>query len=125
MEIPIFNSLYWGTHKSLKTKSLNLTKFNSLNFTYAKTINFPLLNLIKSIPNKDSLFETVIVSANDYLVKLFLNKKIKFTDIIKVLLKITHMKNFIKFKKKSPRSVTEIVKIKDFTIKLINELYPN
>ena len=125
MEIPIFNSLYWGTHKSLKTKSLNLTKFNSLNFTYAKTINFPLLNLIKSIPNKDSLFETVIVSANDHLVKLFLNKKIKFTDIIKVLLKITRMKNFIKFKKKSPRSVTEIIKIKNFTIKLINELYPN
>ena len=125
MEIPIFNSLYWGTHKSLKTQSLNLTKFNSLNFTYAKTINFPLLNLIKSIHNKDSLFETVIVSANDYLVKLFLNKKIKFTDIIKVLLKITRMKNFIKFKKKSPRSVTEIIKIKNFTIKLINELYPN
>ena len=125
MEIPIFNSLYWGTHKSLKTKSLNLTKFNSLNFTYAKTINFPLLNLIKSIPNKDQLFETVIVSANDHLVKLFLNKKIKFTDIIKVLLKIINMKSLTKYKKKSSSSVSEIIKTKNFTIKLINDFYPN
>ena len=125
MEIPIFNSLYWGTNKSLKTKSLNFTKFNSLNFTYAKTVNFPLLNLIKSIPSKDSLFETVIVSANDHLVKLFLNKKIKFTDIIKVLLKIINMKSLTKYKKKSSSSVSEIIKTKNFTIKLINDLYPN
>ena len=125
MEIPIFNSLYWGTNKSLKTKSLNFTKFNSLNFTYAKTVNFPLLSLIKSIPSKDSLFETVIVSANDHLVKLFLNKKIKFTDIIKVLLKIINMKSLTKYKKKSSSSVSEIIKTKNFTIKLINDLYPN
>jgi len=125
MEIPIFNSLYWGTNKSLKTKSLNFTKFNSLNFTYAKTVNFPLLNLIKSIPSKDSLFETVIVSANDHLVKLFLNKKIKFTDIIKVLLKIINMKSLTKYKKKSSSSVSEIIKTKNFTIKLINDFYPN
>ena len=125
MAIPIFNSLYWGTNKSLETKSLNFTKFNSLNFTYAKTVNFPLLNLIKSIPSKDSLFETVIVSANDHLVKLFLNKKIKFTDIIKVLLKIINMKSLTKYKKKSSSSVSEIIKTKNFTIKLINDLYPN
>ena len=125
MAIPIFNSLYWGTNKSLETKSLNFTKFNSLNFTYAKTVNFPLLNLIKSIPSKDSLFETVIVSANDHLVKLFLNKKIKFTDIIKVLLKIINMKSLTKYKKKSSSSVSEIIKTKNFTIKLINDFYPN
>ena len=37
--------------------------------------------------NEDSLFETIIVSANDKLVKLFLNNKIKFTDISNIFIK--------------------------------------
>ena len=51
------------------------------------------------LPNKNSLYETVIVSANDYLVKLFLNKKIKFIDIQKELFKIIKSNEFLKFKR--------------------------
>ena len=46
-----------------------------------------MIKLLKKLPNKSSLFETIIVSANDTLVNLFLSKKIKFTDIHKNYLK--------------------------------------
>ena len=46
----------------------------------------PMIKLLKKLPNKSSLFETIIVSANDTLVNLFLSK-IKFTDIQKKLFK--------------------------------------
>jgi len=125
MKVPIFNTIYWDEFKSLKTEKINFPKLNSLNFINADKINFPLLDLIKRLPIKDSLFETVIVSANDCLVKLFLDKKIKFTDISKILLKITNMIIFKNFKKKIPKKVSDIIKTKDFTEKFINDFYLN
>ena len=58
--------------------------------------------------NNNSLFETVIVSANDKLVYLFLCGKIKFIDISDILLKICSMPEFTKFKLKKPKNVDEI-----------------
>jgi len=123
MKIPIFNTIYWDEHKTLKTNKINFNKLNNLNFINTGKINFPLLDLIKRVPIKDSLFETVIVSANDCLVKLFLDKKIKYTDISKILLKITNMMIFKKFKKKPPLKISDILKTKDFTEKFINDFY--
>jgi len=125
MKVPIFNTIYWDEFKSLKTEKINFPKLNTLNFINADKINFPLLDLIKRLPIKDSLFETVIVSANDCLVKLFLDKKIRFTDISKILLKITNMIIFKNFKKKIPKKVSDIIKTKDFTEKFINNFYLN
>ena len=125
MKVPIFNTIYWDEFKSLKTEKINFPKLNSLNFINADKINFPLLDLIKRLPIKDSLFETVIVSANDCLVKLFLDKKIRFTDISKILLKITNMIIFKNFKKRIPKKVSDIIKTKDFTEKFINNFYLN
>ena len=123
MTIPLFNSLYWGSKHELKTNLIDINKLNSLNFSYVKKNNFPMINLIKTIPNHDSLFETVIVSANDYLVNLYLNKKIQYTDISKNLIKISKMKKFIKFKKIYPRKLIDILNTKEFTIKEIKNLF--
>jgi len=125
MTIPIFNSLYWQTEKFLKTNSINLSKLNYLNVSYPKTLNFPLVNLIKAIPKKDSLFETVLVSANDYLVNLFLDKKIYYIDIIKILLKICKMKKFTIYKKIAPNTILEIIDTRNYTINEIKKLLQN
>ena len=42
-----------------------------------------MVKILNLLPNRYSLFETVIVSANDTLVELFLKKAIRFTDIQK------------------------------------------
>ena len=55
---------------------------------------FPLIKILRTMPNKSSLFETVIVSVNDALVNLYLNKKIKFVDIQYKLLKLINLKEF-------------------------------
>ena len=69
---------------------------------------FPIGKIIKIIPKKDTLFETVLVSANDTLVELFLKKKIKFFDIYKNLIKILRLKEFKKFKNKEPKNLDQI-----------------
>ena len=74
------------------------------------------------MPNKDSLFETVLVSANDKLVNLFLNKKITFNQISTLLFKIIKMKEFSKFKKLKAKNIDEIIKLNDYVSLKIENL---
>ena len=80
-----------------------------------------MINLLKLLPNKHSLYETVIVSANDALVELFLNDKIKFTDICKKLFKIIKSKEFLKYKKIYPNNIKNILKLNDYVRFKINK----
>ena len=121
MKIPIFNSLYFNDNNFLPTPNINLKKLNSVNLSATSVSFFPSIELIKLMPLKDSLFETVIVSANDYLVELFLNKKINFKQISTILLKSIKMKNLSKYKKISPESISDIVKAKSITIDTIKK----
>ena len=69
---------------------------------------FPNINILKYITNKISLFETVLISANDELVDMYLDNKIKFNEISSYLYKIINLKEFTKYKKKMPKNVNEI-----------------
>ena len=66
------------------------------------------------LPKKNSLFETVVVSANDELVKQFLNKKINFREISSKLLKILKKKEFLKYKKIYPKNVNDILFLSNY-----------
>ena len=44
-----------------------------------------MIKVLNYLSNKQSLYETIIVSANDALVDLYLKKRIKFVDIHKKL----------------------------------------
>ena len=73
-----------------------------------------MVKLLNFLPSKHSLFETVIVSANDTLVELFLNNKIRFVDIQKKLFKIINKKNFLKFKNMHPNKIQDIVELSNY-----------
>ena len=113
MKIPIFNSIYNKSSKKIKSKNLDLKKLNNLNLNKINTNRFPSIKIIKIIPSKISLFETVLVSANDELVSLFLNKKINFNEIVIYLKKILSMKIFLKLKKRSPKNYNELINLRD------------
>ena len=81
MKIPIFNSLYSKSDKKIITNTINFKTLNNLNLSKLNSIRYPMIKLLKILPSKSSLFETVIVAANDTLVDLFLNKKINFINI--------------------------------------------
>ena len=83
MKIPIFNSIYTQKKINYKSLNINIKKMNNLDLRNVDFKKFPLVKILKLIPDKISLFETVVVSANDELVRLYLSKKINFKDIEK------------------------------------------
>ena len=114
MKIPIFNSLYYDVKKNYNGKKINLNYMNNLNLKKIEIKKFPVVKILKKYPNKNTLFDTVIVSANDTLVKLFLEKKISFIDISKNLINFSKNKEFYKYKKITPKSVDEIYKLSEY-----------
>ena len=70
------------------------------------------------------MFDTVVVSANDILVELFLKKKIKFIDIEKKLLHIIKSKVFLKYKNIYPRNIKDIIKLNKYVrLKVLENMY--
>ena len=109
MKIPISNSLF-ENKKSIKfSKVIDIDKMNNLNFQTVDRNKFPVLNLLREIPDTFSLFETVLVSINDLVVNKYLNKEINFTDIYRLILKLANLKQFNKFKKIHPKNINEII----------------
>ena len=123
MEIPIFNSLYTHKLKNLKIKNLDIVKLNNLNFARINTKKFPLVNILKTLPDKNTLFETVLVSANDALVELYLIKKIKYSDITNKMLRIIKNKEFVKMKYKSPKNLSDIINLSNHVSDKIYKMY--
>ena len=108
MTIPIFNTIYDDNKKNLKSKSLNITNLNNLNFKKLDQKKFPITKVLNFLPKQDSLFETILVSANDELVNLFLENKISYNDIQKKLLSIIKTKQFLKYRNKKPNNINQI-----------------
>ena len=122
MTIPIFNSLYENELKKITTNELDFSVINNLNLKNVDSKKFPVVKILNNLPNNNSLYETIIVSANDSLVKLFLEKKIKFTDISKILLKFIDKKEFLKYKRLIPNNIEDIVKLSNYVSVKINTL---
>ena len=114
MKIPIFNTLYQNNIKRITSKKLDIEKLNNLNFRKVDIKKFPVINILNHVSKKSSLYETVVVSANDSLVELFLDGKIKFLDISKCLNKIVKIKEFNKFKHILPTKVNQIFKLSKY-----------
>ena len=115
MEIPIFNSLYFNnSSKKLKSNEIDFNKINDPNLIKVNNSKFPSVNLLKKIPDNISLFETVLVSANDSLVELFLDEKITYLEIYKFLNIITSQKEFTKLKLIKPSSLGQINKLSKY-----------
>ncbi len=114
MKIPIFNSIYVSNKNKIKTNPLNLKILNNLELKDVDTKKFPLVKLLKILPNNPSLFETVLITVNDYFVFKFLDKKINFQELVKLILKITNFKEFQKFKKIKPKNIDDIYELRNY-----------
>ena len=114
MKIPIYNSIYYQMDKSFKNIPLNFDTLNNLNLKKVEENKFPLVKLIKKLPKNSSLFETVLITINDYLVYKFLEQKINFQMLIKLIHKISNFKEFQKFKKIKPKNLKEIYNLRDY-----------
>ena len=122
MTIPIHNSIYHDNKNFLKTKNLNIKILNNLNLSKVDYNKFPLVKIISKLTNANSLFETVIVAANDELVNHFLNKRIKFIDLSNKLLKFISMNEFKKYKRIKPKNIESIEKLNKYVRFKINNI---
>ena len=121
MKIPIFNSLYSDdNNRKIHTKEIDIKKLNDLKFKKVDLKKFPVVDILKILPNGNSLFETVIVSANDALVDLFLSRKIKFKDLSTKLMNILKSKTYNKYKKIRPKNINEIIKLNNYVRLKVN-----
>ena len=114
MKIPIFNTVYSTNNKHLKTSNLNLAKLNNLKLTTVDKKKFPIVKLISKLPKNHTLFETALVAANDMLVELFLNKKIKFNSIAINLLNFLDKPEIKKYKKIQPNNINKITNLNNY-----------
>ncbi len=114
MRIPIFNTLYFKQDKIISSNKLKLNILNNLKLKKPDVKRYPMIRLLKLLPVKSSLYETVIVSANDCLVELFLKKKIEFSNIQKELFKLIKSKEFINYKKKVPKKLEDIINLNNY-----------
>ncbi len=113
MRIPILNSIYDDNSK-IKSKKINIKLLNNLNLNKVDLKKYPSMNILKLVPKKETLFETVLVSANDELVDLFLKNKIKFDDIYLRLKQIINNKLFLKYRLKKVNNLGQIEKLNEF-----------
>ena len=113
MKIPIYNSIFNQGGESFK-KPLDFKTLNNLSLKKVDEKKFPLVKLLNKLPQKSSLFETVIITVNDYLVYKFLNKKINFQKLTKLIYKISNLRDFQKFKKIKPKNVDQIYKLRNY-----------
>ncbi len=116
MKIPISNSIHLGesNQRFIKSKGINISNLNSLNFQKVKSKNFPVINILKKITKKNSLFDTVLVSINDELVNLFLKNKISFLDISSKIRLLINSPIFSKFRHQKPNDLAQIEKLNEF-----------
>ena len=122
MAIPIFNTLYQNNEMYIRSRKINFDTMNNLDFKLLDPKRFPVIKILSDLSKKNSLFETIVVSANDELVNLFIQKKIKFLDISKFLLKIVKIKEFTKFKHRVPKNVNEINTLSKYVSLKINSM---
>jgi len=109
MEIPIFNSIYSKEKNFNKTNNLNINKLNNLKLQIVKNDRYPIIKVLKMIPNKHSFFETILTSVNDEVVNEFLKKNVSFDNIAKLVIKFLKNKKFQKYKLIYPKNINEII----------------
>jgi len=121
MKIPIYNSLYPVSKNKLQSKNLNLSVLNNLEFKKINYKKFPLVKILYNLKEKDSLYETILVTVNDFFVLKYLNNEIEYYEMIKLIFKYCNYKQFLKFRKISPKKVTDIYRLRDYvSLKLSN-----
>ncbi len=124
MQIPIFNTLFFNSKKKIKSDKIKIKLLNELNFNKVNLNRYPVVKILNLLPNKHSLYETIIVSANDCLVDLYLKKLINFNDIQSNLFELIKSKEFIKYKKISPQKLKDILDLNNYVrLKVKEKVY--
>ena len=93
--------------KSIKFKKIDLKKF-------------PLVKILDNLPKYSSMYETALITINDYLVLKYLAKEMNFNKLIKSIGKISKLKEFQKYKKIKPKNIDDIYRLRKYVSSKMN-----
>ena len=111
MKIPISNILYENKNIYLNNKKIDSKNLNKISFQKVDAKKFPSIHLIKKCLNMGPSTPIIVNASNEVLVKLFLEEKIKFLDIVNTINKIFKDKEFKKYAKRKPNSIKNIINV--------------
>ena len=111
MKLPIHYALFFPERKLSSFVSFDFTKNPFMSFEQINTDVFVSLKRVYEVMERGGNSPCVFNSANEYAVDLFLNKKIKFLDIYKIIDLCLENINFV-----ANPSIEDLVKT-DFEIK--------
>ena len=124
MEVPIMNSLYLNNESFIyNDNKLNFEILNGINFINPDKKKFPLLNLIKIIPIKNSYFETILITINDELVMRYLRGEINYFSLNNNLLNMIKKPYFAKYYQLSPNNINDIKSMVNKVKNYLNNYY--
>ena len=85
MKLPIQYALNYPERKESIANPIDFYEIATLNFEKPDRETFKCLDLAYEVGKKSGLWPTILNSANEVAVDLFLNRKIKFLDIVKII----------------------------------------
>ena len=122
MKIPIFNSLYFSQNKRIKSKNLDLNLLNNLDLSTPNNKQFPLIKILNHLPEFNSLYETALITINDFFVHKFLEKKITYFLLISMINKFSKFPDFYKFTKIPVKNISDINKTRKYVSSILETL---
>ena len=105
MTIPIYHFLNQDQNSTLKYNKFSLVKNSEYKFMDVKFSEFPILKLFNEMDKYDPTNIIKFNVANEFAVNLFKNNIIKYTDIYKIIAKITSLN--LNYKLKSIKDILE------------------
>jgi len=119
MRLMIKYALLYPHHKNDScTKYLDLDTLTSLDFKKMDYDRYPLVALAKKVGQRKGNLGAILVGANDEAVSLFLNGKISFLDIEKMIVKTIESSEFIE-KPSADQIINSHQWAKDYVNKLL------
>lgn len=85
MRIPISYTLAWPSRMRTRAPSLDLSKASDLSFELPDNSKFPALQIARDVLKTGGAAPTILNASNEVAVEAFMNKKIGFLDIIRVV----------------------------------------
>ena len=118
MSIPIFNFLNQKFKYVLNNHKFKITNNSSFNFLNVKHQEFPVYNFFKNLNKSEPSNIIKFNVGNEFAVDLFKNKFIKYTEILKIINKITSINMDYKL-----NNIKDIIKYHELLEIKINEKF--
>ena len=88
--------------------NINFQNLNGINFINPDSKKFPVIKLLKKISNKNTYFETILITINDVLVDKYLRGQINYQSLNDNIFKLIKIPYFSRFYNHKPKNIIDI-----------------